>query len=178
MTALAPPTARLGEPIIRHLDAQLASARRLLDYVLRQGKAIRAQDVDTVLNRLSDIQTEMELRSGLEADRSALLATAGVELGVPGPTVTLDAICNLMTADQATRARERSAELRGLLAEIQREHTVNRALMRQELAFLDHLTRLLAGSTDLGYSPTTDNPKDVRMASSSSLNRRVLDLEA
>ena len=35
----------------------------------------------------------------------------------------------------------RSAELRGLLAEVQREHGVNRALMRQELAFLVHLTR-------------------------------------
>jgi hypothetical protein len=177
VTTLAVPS-RLGEPIIRHLDAQLASARRLFDYVLRQGKAIRSQDVDSVLARLSDIQTEMELRSGLESERSALLATAGVELGVPGPTVTLDAICELMTADQASRARERSAELRGLLSEIQREHTINRALMRQELAFLDHLTRLLAGATDLGYAPTTDNPKDVRIASSTTLNRRVLDLEA
>jgi hypothetical protein len=178
VTILAAPSSRLGEPIIRHLDAQLASARRLFDYVLRQGKAIRAQDVDAVLARLSDIQTEMELRSGMESERSALLAAAGVELGVPGPTVTLDAICELMTAEQATQARERSAQLRGLLAEIQREHTINRALMRQELAFLDHLTRLLAGATELGYEPTTDNPKDVRIASSNSLNRRVLDLEA
>jgi hypothetical protein len=178
VTTLASPSSRLGEPIIRHLDAQLASARRLFDYVLRQGKAIRAQDVDEVLARLSDIQTEMELRSALESERTALLASAGVELGVPGPTVTLDAICDLMTPDQATRARERSAELRGLLTEIQREHTINRALMRQELAFLDHLTRLLAGATDLGYAPTTDNPKDVRIASSTSLHRRVLDLEA
>ena len=36
---------------------------------------------------------------------------------------------------------ERSAELRGLLAEIAREHGINRALMRQELTFLSHLTR-------------------------------------
>ncbi len=178
MTTLTVRTSRLGEPIIRHLDAQLASARRLLDAVLRQGKAIRAQDVDAVLARLSEVQTEMELRSGLESERSALLGAAGVELGVPGPTVTLDAICELMTPEEATRARDRSAELRGLLAQIQREHTINRALMRQELAFLDHLTRLLAGATDLGYAPTDDNPKDVRMASSTSLHRRVLDLEA
>jgi hypothetical protein len=178
VTILTAPTSRLGEPVVRHLEAQLASARRLFDYVLRQGKAIRAQDVDAVLARLSDIQTEMELRSALDAERTALLASAGVELGVPGPTVTLDAICELMAPEEAAVARDRSAELRGLLSEIQREHTINRALMRQELAFLDHLTRLLAGSTDLGYAPTDDNPKDVRIASSHSLNRRVLDLEA
>jgi hypothetical protein len=178
VTTLAAPSARLGAPILHHLDAQLSSARRLLDLVLRQGKAIRAQDVDTVLARLADIQTEVELRSGLESERAALLATAGVELGVPGPTVTLDAICRLMGSDEAAAARERSAELRGLLSEIQREHTINRALMRQELAFLDHLTRLLAGSTDIGYAPSAENRKDVRIATSSTSNHHVLDLEA
>jgi hypothetical protein len=50
-------------------------------------------------------------------------------------------------------ARERSAELRGLLAEIAREHGINRALMRQELAFLSHLTRLVGGDTEPGYTP-------------------------
>jgi hypothetical protein len=48
---------------------------------------------------------------------------------------------------------ERSAELRGLLSEIAREHGINRALMRQELTFLSHLTRLLGGEPDAGYRP-------------------------
>jgi FlgN protein len=172
------PTTRLGEPIIRHLDAQLASARRLLDHVLRQGRAIRAQDVDGVLALLAAIQTEMELRGGLEGERTALLAAAGVELGVPGPAVTLDAICSLMGDDEAAQARERSAQLRGLLSELQREHTVNRALMRQELAFLDHLTRLMSGATDLGYEATGESGREVRIAASSASAHRVLDLEA
>jgi hypothetical protein len=51
-------------------------------------------------------------------------------------------------------ARERSAELRGLLAEIAREHGINRALMRQELAFLSHLTRLVGNDAEPGYNPT------------------------
>ena len=41
------------------------------------------------------------------------------------------------------RARELSAELRGLLAEIERVHDQNRILIRQELSFLDHLMRLM-----------------------------------
>ena len=60
-----------------------------------------------------------------------------------------------MDPDAATDTRQRSAELRGLLAEIQQEHTVNRALMAQELAFLDHLLRLAngAGGYDAGGRP-------------------------
>src|SRR3954447_2029661 len=52
---------------------------------------------------------------------------------------------------EAATARERSAELRGLLEEITREHGVNRALMRQELAFLDHLMRLVGQEPQAGY---------------------------
>jgi hypothetical protein len=48
---------------------------------------------------------------------------------------------------------ERSAELRGLLAEIAREHGINRALMRQELTFLAHLTRVLGQEPEPGYRP-------------------------
>ena len=50
----------------------------------------------------------------------------------------------------AALAQERSAELRGLLDVVAREHHVNRALMTQELAFLDHLLRL-SGLGDSGY---------------------------
>jgi hypothetical protein len=48
---------------------------------------------------------------------------------------------------------ERSAELRGLLGEIAREHGINRALMRQELTFLSHLTRLIGNEPEPGYRP-------------------------
>ena len=52
---------------------------------------------------------------------------------------------------------ERSAELRGLLAEIAREHGINRALMRQELTFLSHLTRLIGNEAEPGYRPPGAN---------------------
>jgi hypothetical protein len=65
----------------------------------------------------------------------------------------------LMPDDEANHARQRSAELRGLLAEIAREHGINRALMRQELAFLDHLVRLIGQEPEVGYGRTgTDQP--------------------
>jgi hypothetical protein len=63
-----------------------------------------------------------------------------------------------MPVNEGARARQRSAELRGLLAEIAREHGINRALMRQELAFLDHLVRLIGQEPDTGYRPGAAAP--------------------
>ncbi len=137
--------------LLVHLDAQVASAQRLLGLVLEQGKAVRARDVDAVLARLADVQTEMGQRGALEQDRGALLQRAGAALGVPATQVTLERLCALVTTGAADAARERSAELRGLLAEIAREHGINRALMRQELAFLAHLTRLVGKDSEPGY---------------------------
>jgi FlgN protein len=151
-TALVPQTS-LGDDLVGHLDAQIASARRLLDAVLRQGQAIRARQVEDVLARLTDIQAEMGRRAALEAHRAAILTAAGSALGIPPHTVTLEALSQLLAPAQATVAAERSAQLRGLLAEITREHAINRALMRQELAFLDHLMRELGGELDTGYAP-------------------------
>jgi len=139
--------------VLSHLEAQIDSARRLLGSILGQGHAIRERDVDNVLARLADIKTEMDLRARLESERTDLLVRAGAQLGVPAAAVTLEAMTGLMTAPIAESARERSAELRGLLDEVTREHGINRALMRQELAFLDHLVRLLAKEPDTGYRP-------------------------
>ena len=62
---------------------------------------------------------------------------AGAALGVPATEVTLErALPRWSRPAPPTRRAQRSAELRGLLAEIAREHGINRALMRQELAFL------------------------------------------
>jgi FlgN protein len=141
----------LEAELLVHLDTQITSARRLLGLVLDQGKAIRKRDVDAVLARLADVQTEMGRRGALEQDRAALLQRAGAALGVPAAQVTLERLCSLVTPGAATSARERSGELRGLLAEIAREHGINRALMRQELAFLAHLTRLVGQDTEPGY---------------------------
>ncbi|HEU4658583.1 MAG TPA: flagellar export chaperone FlgN [Capillimicrobium sp.] len=180
MTVLAAtPVAGLGAAVLQHLDAQIASARRLLDVVLRQGAAIRRQDVEAVMSCMAELQTEMELRGRLEQHRTELLNRAGAQLGVAGHAITLDALTSLMAAHEVGPARERSAELRGLLAEIQREHTVNRALMRQELAFLDHLTRLLSGAADLGYRPPAERAgANLRVVETPASTHRVLNVEA
>ena len=148
--AFAQPTV-LGGAVLAHLDAQLASARRLLDAVLRQGAATRRQEVEAVLHCLTEIQGEMERRAHLEHERTTLLVSAAGQLGRPAHEVTLDALSLLLSPAEATAAHARSAELRGLLAEIQREHVINRALMRQELAFLDHLVRLVGAEDEVGY---------------------------
>ena len=143
----------LEAELLAHLDAQINSARRLLQLVLAQGAAIRERDSEAVLARLADIQSEMGRRGSLEMERTGLLQRAGTALGVPATTVTLERLCALVSPGAAQMAMQRSAELRGLLSEIAREHGINRALMRQELTFLSHLTRLLGGDPEPGYRP-------------------------
>ena len=164
----------LEAELLAHLDAQLISARRLLALVLEQGKAIRGRDVDGVLARLADVQTEMGRRGALEQDRAALLQRAGAAIGTTAAAVTLEHLCALVTPEGARAARERSAELRGLLAEIAREHGINRALMRQELAFLAHLVRLVGhDAPEPGYGRPDGGGGGVAPAL-----HRVLDLQA
>jgi hypothetical protein len=162
----------LEAELLAHLDVQIASARTLLRLVLGQGSAIRARDVESVLARLSDIQAEMARRGMLESDRAGLLQRAGAALGVPAAHVTLERLCALVTPGAAATAHDRSAELRGLLAEIAREHGINRALMRQELAFLSHLTRLIGRETEPGYQATGGT------AGPAPSTHHVLDLQA
>jgi hypothetical protein len=165
----------LEAELLVHLDTQINSARRLLGFVLDQGKAIRTRDVDAVLARLTDVQTEMGRRGALEQERAALLQRAGAALGVPAAQVTLERLCSLVTPGAADAARQRSAELRGLLAEIAREHGINRALMRQELAFLAHLTRLVGQDTEPGYARPDGQGT---AAASAPPVHRALDLQA
>ncbi|HET8754816.1 MAG TPA: flagellar export chaperone FlgN [Solirubrobacteraceae bacterium] len=167
----------LEAELLVHLDTQINSARKLLAFVLEQGKAIRARDVDAVLARLTDIQTEMGRRGTLEQERAALLQRAGAALGVPAASVTLERLCSLVTPAAATAARERSAELRGLLAEIAREHGINRALMRQELSFLAHLTRLVGQDTEPGYGRPTGGSGPAPAPGAPPVHR-ALDLQA
>ena len=173
MTALAPlpvPAALVGD-VLLHLEVQILSARRLLGSILRQGEAIKDHDVEAVLARLTEMQTEMSLRARLEEERTALLVEAGGRLGVSAAGVTLDGLTRLMGPAEAETARTRSAELRGLLDEITREHGINRALMRQELSFLDHLVRLIGQEPERGYRPPA-GPGEGRSA------YPVLDLQA
>jgi hypothetical protein len=164
----------LADDILAHLDAQLAAARQLLGMVLDQGGAIRRRDVQTVVRLAGMLQVEMERRQLLEGDRMRLLTRAGALLSMAPESVTLTMLEGLMEPTAASEARERTAELRGLLNEIQREHTVNRALMTQELAFLDHLLRLTHGSG--GYDAAGDHATGA--AASRVMQRRVFDLEA
>jgi hypothetical protein len=140
----------LEAELLVHLDQQISSARHLLKLVLAQGTAIRERDTEAVLARLGEIQAEMVRRGKLESERTKLLQRAGAALAVPATTVTLERHCSLITPNAATAAMQRSAELRGLLAEIAREHGINRALMRQELTFLDHLLRVSGDETQPG----------------------------
>jgi hypothetical protein len=134
----------LGSEVLAHLDAQIASVQRLLEIVLEQGAAIRARDVHTVVRFAGLLHGELARRQQIEATRSQLLERAGALLGIPAQAVTLTRLSVLLDPARAQLAAERSAQLRGLLEELRREHACNRALMQIELSFLDHLMQSLA----------------------------------
>jgi hypothetical protein len=169
-----PSDAMLSTEVIAHLEAQLVAARRLLQVVLEQGAAIRNRDVRGVVQLTGVLQAELQRRQLLETERLALLQRAGVRLGVPGGSVTLALLETLMDGESAQVAGARSAELRGLLETVQREHHVNRALMSQELAFLDHLLKLAGIGGDESY---TAGGGRVATTATQHTGHRVFDLE-
>jgi hypothetical protein len=164
----------LTRDLLAHLGTQLESARRMLAIVLEQATAIRQRAVPQVVRLATSLQTEMHRREVIEGERLQLLERAGTHLGVSPGDVSIAMLANLMDQESAAVARNRTAELRGMLLEIQREHTTNRALMQQELAFLDHLLRL-AGNAG-GYDSGGDQAKVRRRRPL--MHRPVFDLEA
>ena len=64
-------TTMIGAEVLEHLQAQIVSARRLLECILRQGVAVRAREVDGVLASM----TEM-----MDAQRSFQLASKAVQM--------------------------------------------------------------------------------------------------
>lgn len=165
----------LANDVLNHLNGQLISARRLLAVVLEQGVAIRAREVQQVVTCTGLLQAELQRRAMIEAERTRLLERAGLRLGVNAGAVTLSLLGRLMSSSDHEAANALSGELRGLLSEIQREHHVNRALMNQELAFLDHLLRLVDADRQLGYDSAGDRAQAPTHRLSN--RHRVLDLE-
>lgn len=168
----------LTQDVLAHLDAQIESARSLLELVLEQGAAIRARDVQTVVRLAGILRGEMGRRQLLEEERSRLLARAGERLGVAANEVTLAQLSTLMDASVGQRASARSAELRGLLHELQREHHCNRAIMQIELGFLDHLMGMLALDGVSGYDTHGSSKSITRPRSHGGGGLHVLDLRA
>lgn len=166
----------LTRDVLAHLEAQLVAARRLLQVVLEQGAAIRKRDVHNVVRLAGILHAEVQRRKQLDEQRSWLLERAGARLGITAGSVTLTLLERVMDPDVTEDARARSFELRGLLDELQREHTCNRALMTQELAFLDQLLRLTDADSAVGYDAVGGH----RAATASFVTgkRRVFDTEA
>lgn len=167
----------LSTDVLNHLEAQIASAQRLLEIVLDQGAAIRARDVHTVVRLAGLLHGELTRRQQIESERSLLLARAGARLGIPAELVTLTRLRTLMDTDASQLAAARSARLRGLLYELRREHSCNRALMQIELSFLDHLMKSLALDGGVhGYDPRGGSAAGDRARQHGALH--LLDLKA
>jgi hypothetical protein len=144
--------------------------------VLEQGVAIRARDVHTVVRLAGILRGEMGRRELLEEERSRLLIRSGERLGIAAQAVTLAQLNTLMDLASAQRTNELSAELKGLLHELQREHTANRTLMQIELGFLDHLMGILSLDGVNGYDTRGSSTSITRPRPHGALH--VLDLQA
>lgn len=169
-------TDTLAEEVLAHLHAQISSVEQLLEIVVAQGSAIRSRDVHEVVRLAGILHGEMSRREQIERDRSALLQRAGARLGIEASRVTVTQLAALMEPGTGRAVRERSARLQGLLDELRSVHDCNRAVMRVELAFLDHLMQSLA----LDHSTHSYDPRatgeSARGASHGALH--VLDLQA
>ena len=139
--------------LLTHLEAQVASAERLLATVTAQTEAIKTQDVQLLLTRLGDVQAELGVRKRLELERDRLVNAAAVRRQLPADTIDLEALLDGLPPEVCARARELSAHLRAVLARVGQVHGTNRVLIRQELTFVDHLLRVLSGTPQAGYSP-------------------------
>lgn len=166
----------LAADVLAHLNRQIESARSLLEVVLEQGAAIRARDVHTVVRLAGILRGEMGRRQLLEEERTRLLSRSGERLGIPAEAVTLAQLSALMDPASGERALARSAELRGLLHELQREHSSNRTLMQIELGFLDHLMGMLSMDGVNGYDTRGSSTAITRPRPNGELH--VLDLRA
>jgi FlgN protein len=166
----------LAGEVLEHLSAQILSARTLLEIVLEQGAAIRVRDVHNVVRLAGILRGEMGARALLEEERTRLLERSGELLGLAPTEITLAELSTLMEQPEAQRAAALSAELRGLLHELQREHTGNRALMQVELGFLDHLLGMLSLDGVSGYDPRGSSTSITRPRPGGALH--VLDLRA
>lgn len=166
----------LAGDLLSHLAAQIGSAERLLEIVLAQGAAIRRRDVHGVVRLAGMLQGELGRRGQIEQERAALLRHAGLRLGVPPEAVTITRLAALLDAESAAEAATRSAQLRGMLHELQREHLLNRALMKVELSFLDHLMKTLCLDADAVYDASGSNGR--RPGGDPVAGLRLLDLEA
>lgn len=142
----------LTNDVIAHLDAQIASTARLLETVMAQHAAIVERDIDGVVHQVSAFQAEFQRRARIEDERARLLARAGAALGLPPTEVTVTRMTLLMDPQLAQIAQQRSDELQRLLQELTRQHGLNQSLMRQELAFLDHLLNAVEPGAALGYA--------------------------
>lgn len=165
-----------GRELLIHLDEQQRSFERLQIALELQAQAIRERDVDGVLRQSGLIEVEGTFRGTVEARRQALLHRGAGLLGVDPATVTLTDLCQLVEGPEAREAQERSDRLVELLEDVRRLHDVNRALLRQEIVFLEHLLSLSGRSFPSTYSA----PRGARRRSSETAEAslRALDLQA
>jgi hypothetical protein len=143
----------LANDVLAHLDGQISSAVRLLEIVMAQHDAIQQRDVDAVVREIGAFQAEFQRRARIEEERTRLLNRAAAALGLSPAEVTVTRMTMLMAPHHAQLAQTRSAELQRLLAELTAQHSLNQSLMRQELAFLDHLLNIVEPVASLGYEP-------------------------
>ena len=180
MTVLAAPSEQetLTGEVLAHLDAQVASAERLLEVVLQQGAAIRARDVHAVVRFAGLLHGEMSRREAIESERSRLLARSRRAAGDRAQAVTLTRLSRAHGPRTRAAGQPRAARSCGACCRSCSASTPATARSCSlELSFLDHLMTSLALDGAHGYDPRGSTPdRQRRLARAGNLH--VLDLRA
>lgn len=137
--------------IVVNLDDQVRVYRRLLDLSQAQLVALQAQDVRTVHAILQEIELAMLERSKVDQRRSEVLMHIAQQLGIALEDVTASLLQQRADAPIGEAIANASAELRGLVGDLDGVVARNRALLEHELAIIDHMVH---GMTTVPDKPT------------------------
>jgi hypothetical protein len=127
--------------LVRNVQDQARSWRRLLELSIAQRGALEAQDAPTVHALLQDIELAMLDRSRTELRREALVAQAAALLGVEPQSVTRELVAGCVDAELAGRLDTAAEELRALVVELDAVVERNTALLQQELSIIEVLVQ-------------------------------------
>lgn len=157
-------------PVREHLERQLASVDHLLANLEEQERAIRAQDVPSVMAATTAMQGEMIRRTRLEQEREVLLTGLAMRLGLRPDQVTSRVLADADPDGIGSEVSRLSEQLRDRVNRLRRRHDHVQELLKSELAFVSHLLSALNPTEKPAEAYGRDGQRPAEPARRSSLN--------
>jgi len=147
------------DTLIAHMQEQIASLKNMNSVLDNQEDAVRRNDVDRVLETISQLQGELVERVRLEGSREHLMTQWAGELGCTPEEVTVSKLVHLDPI-RGDKLKALSLELHQAATEVQAKQQYCKALLHSELRFISHLVDALYPGRNAGtYSPGDSTPQ-------------------